>query len=245
MKISHQIRTALKAQPREHLKLWVGQLFCPQATARWLAFVEGHALLLPYVARFPRLVTRIYRPYGFRPLSCGQRVDLMIAHYQWLERLGIKALLSQSVETGRQLAEVETKSGEKTTLHLHAIHDGHREGEMSLQLHWGEHFLFTLNFVLVDHADGCARACCCCKQHANWPTVVVVRECCWCQTSNAWRLTRSAVSRSRPTTKAFGKTWGPSNKPMVFSASAPKWCCRKTSRMWPPANELKPNARPR
>lgn len=137
------------------MKLWVGQLFSPRATARWLNFVQSHEVLLPYAARFPRLITRIYRPYAFRPMHCGQRVDLMIGHYHWLERLGLSALLAQSVDKGWTLAEVETKSGEKTTLQLHAIHDGHREGEMSLQLHWGDDFLFTLNFVLIDHAGGC------------------------------------------------------------------------------------------
>lgn len=156
MTILNVVKAQLKIQRREHAKWWVGRLFYPQATARWLNFVQAHAVLLPYVARFPRLVTRIYRPYGYRPLRCGQRVDLMIGHYQWLERLGLAPLLTRCIENGWCQAEVDTKSGEKTSLHLNAIHDGHREGKMSLQLHWAEHFLFTLNFVLVQDAEGCA-----------------------------------------------------------------------------------------
>lgn len=156
MKVSQHIRTPLKKQPREHIKLWVGRLFFPTATRRWLSFIESHHVLLPYVARFPRLITRIYRPYGFRSLSSAQRVDLMIGHYEWLRRLGLDTLLSASVDIGYCLSEIETKSKKQASLHLHAIHDGHREGEMSLQLFWSGDLLFTLNFILMNDSCDCA-----------------------------------------------------------------------------------------
>lgn len=155
MKISRDIRTLLKKQPREHIKLWVGRLFFPTATRRWLNFIESHQVLLPYVARFPRLITRIYRPYGFRSLSSAQRVDLMIGHYEWLRRLGLDTLLSVSVDMGYCLSEIETRSKKRVSMQLHVIHDGHREGEMSLQLFWGVDLLFTLNFILMNDSGDC------------------------------------------------------------------------------------------
>ena len=54
-----------------------------------------------------------------------------------------------------QVAEVETKTGDNATLRLQAIRDGHREGEMSLQLYWGERFLYSVTFLLVANADRC------------------------------------------------------------------------------------------
>ena len=145
----------LKDHPRERMKLLLGQVFHRQATQRWLAFVRQHEVLWQQVDRFPKLVTRIYRPYGFRPLTCTQRVKLMVGHYTLVHEHGLATLLSHSADEPLRLSEALTKSGEAATLHLQAIRDGHREGEMSLQLHWGGRFLYSLTFVLVGHGGTC------------------------------------------------------------------------------------------
>jgi uncharacterized protein VirK/YbjX len=145
----------LKAHPRERVKLLLGKVFYPKASRQWLGFVRAHPVLWQQLENFPKLLTRIYRPYGFRPLSCAQRVDLIVGHYQLMAQLGLDALLEQSAHGALQVAEVETKTGEKATLRLQAIRDGHREGEMSLQLYWGERFLYSVTFLLVANADRC------------------------------------------------------------------------------------------
>jgi uncharacterized protein VirK/YbjX len=145
----------LKAHPRERVKLLLGKVFHAAATRQWLGFVHGHPVLWQQLENFPKLLTRIYRPYGFRPLSCAQRVDLIVDHYRLMAQLGLEALLAQSAHDALRVAEVETKMGDKATLRLQAIRDGHREGEMSLQLYWGERFLYSVTFLLVANADRC------------------------------------------------------------------------------------------
>jgi uncharacterized protein VirK/YbjX len=147
--------TRLKAHPRERVKLLLGRVFYPQATRQWVGFVHAHPVLWQQLADFPKLLTRIYRPYGFRPLSCAQRVDLIVNHYRLVAQQGLSALLSASAHGPLQVSQVETKTGELATLRLQAIRDGHREGEMSLQLYWGERFLYSATFLLAPHADGC------------------------------------------------------------------------------------------
>lgn len=147
--------TRLKAHPRERVKLLLGKVFHAAATRQWVGFVHGHPVLWPQLENFPKLLTRIYRPYGFRPLSCAQRVDLIMGHYRLMTQLGLDDLLQESAHDALQVAEVETKTGEQATLRLQAIRDGHREGEMSLQLHWGERFLYSVTFLLVANADRC------------------------------------------------------------------------------------------
>lgn len=151
----HETWNRLKSHPREQVKLLLGRVFCPQATRQWLAFVRHHEVLWQQVDRFPKLLTRIYRPYGYRPLNCAQRVRLMVGHYALVQELGLSALLSRSADEPLLLSQTAGKSGEVATLHLQAIRDGHREGEMSLQLHWDGRFLYSLTFVLAGHAGAC------------------------------------------------------------------------------------------
>ena len=145
----------LKAHPRERAKLWLGRLFYPQATRHWLHFVRSHEVLWAQLEDFPKLLTRIYRPYGFRPLGCAQRVAMMVDHYRLVTQQGLSALLSASAVLPLPLAETETKTGGQAMLRLQAIRDGHREGEMSLQLFWGERFLYSVTFLLTAKAGQC------------------------------------------------------------------------------------------
>ncbi len=147
--------TRLKAHPRERVKLLLGRVFFPRATRHWVGFVRAHPVLWQQLVDFPKLLTRIYRPYGFRSLSCDQRVDLIVGHYRLVSQLGLSTLLSHSAQKPLLVSKVETKTGELATLRLQAIRDGHREGEMSLQLYWGEHFLYSATFLLASNADDC------------------------------------------------------------------------------------------
>jgi uncharacterized protein len=147
--------TRLKTHPRERVKLLLGRVFFPRTTRQWVGFVRAHPVLWQQLVDFPKLLTRIYRPYGFRSLSCDQRVDLIVGHYRLVSQLGLSTLLSHSAQKPLLVSKVETKTGELATLRLQAIRDGHREGEMSLQLYWGEHFLYSATFLLASNADGC------------------------------------------------------------------------------------------
>lgn len=145
----------LKNHPRERIKFILGRVLQPQATRKWVHFVHSHTVLWKQLGDFPKLLTRIYRPYGFRELNCAQRVDRMIDHYRLISQQGLDALLSASVHEPLLVSQVETKNGTEAMLRLQAIRDGHREGEMSLQLCWGESVLYSVTFLLTFNAKGC------------------------------------------------------------------------------------------
>lgn len=147
--------TSLKAHPRERVKLLFGRVLHPGATRQWIRFVREHEVLWQQLEIFPKLLTRIYRPYGFRSLNCPQRVNQIMGHYHLLAQQGLGTLLSHSAREPLQVSQVETKSGKLATLRLQAIRDGHREGEMSLQLYCGDRFLYSATFLLVPGARGC------------------------------------------------------------------------------------------
>ncbi|PUE06671.1 hypothetical protein B9Z51_12000 [Limnohabitans sp. T6-5] len=141
--------TALKNHPRERAKLLLGRVFYATSTRRWLDFVRGHEVLWSQVPDFPKLLTRIYRPYGLRTLSCSQRVQMMVRHYEVVRQQGLESLLVRSAAQALLLCEVPTKSEDKARLFLQSLRDGHREGEMSLQLYLGDRFLYSLTFALA------------------------------------------------------------------------------------------------
>lgn len=137
-----------KHHPRERVKLLLGGLFFPHSTRRWLAYLHERPALWRQVARFPKLVTRIYRPYALRGLGCTHRVQHMMGHYDSLRQMGLCKLVAQSVDQPLDILHLPTKCGTDALLRLVSVHDGHREGEMHLQLLWAGHWLYSLSFLL-------------------------------------------------------------------------------------------------
>lgn len=140
-----------RRHPRERVKLLLGGLFFPRATHQWLRYLHERPALWRQVDRFPKLVTRIYRPYALRALGCAQRVQHMTGHYDSLRRIGLCRLLAQSVDQPLDIVQLPTKCGTPARLRLVSLHDGHREGEMHLQLHWAGEWLYSLSFLLRPH----------------------------------------------------------------------------------------------
>lgn len=138
----------LKQHPRERVKLVLGGLFFPQSTRQWLAYLHDRPVLWRQVAHFPKLVTRIYRPYALRGLDCTQRVQHMMGHYDSLRQMGLCQLVAQSVDAPLDILHLPTKCGSEALLRLISVYDGHREGEMHLQLHWAGDWLYSLSFLL-------------------------------------------------------------------------------------------------
>jgi uncharacterized protein VirK/YbjX len=155
--IAWQIARELQpVEARERLKLILGCLLYPGPTRRWLSYLRADRTLWQQACRFPQFVTRIYRPYGVRHLTCRQRVALMIDHYTALQARGLRALLEASVDAPAPLVTLTTRDQRPADLRLVSVHDGHREGEAHLQLHWEGQRLYSLSFLLQANADGFA-----------------------------------------------------------------------------------------
>lgn len=144
-------RNLWQTEPRERMKLALGRVFFPGATKTWLSYLHADEVLWRQVQRFPQFVTRIYRPYALRTLSSHQRVQHMIGHYSALQQLGLRALLEQSVDAPLELMALPNKNQVAARLVLVSVHEGHREGEAHLELHWNGQRLYVLSFLLRQH----------------------------------------------------------------------------------------------
>jgi uncharacterized protein VirK/YbjX len=139
------IGTAVK----DNLKLLLGSIVYPVQARRWRSFVRANSVLRELAQRYPRISHKIYRPYLSSELTCAERVDVLIGHYRRIFKAGLGELVGQAASQSVPIAEFSGRSGSLFQLHLAAINDGHREGELTLKLMHQDRCLYASSFVLV------------------------------------------------------------------------------------------------
>jgi len=137
---------------RERWKIKLGKLIFPKETLRWFRYVHKHTYLMSAASDFPKLLTKIYRPYVDRSYDCKGRVDHLIQHYQLAEKLNLDNLISKAIDQALIIFDSQTKNGQVFQILFKAITDGHREGEIEFQLNWDGKIIYTLtcSFVKLD-----------------------------------------------------------------------------------------------
>ncbi len=137
---------------KSRFKCLLGGLLFPVATARWQSFVQHNEVLRQQAGRHAALSHKIYRPYLSRGLGCAQRVEALIQHYRFIGKRGLNDLVGRAATGDIELASIPCKSGQMAQIHLSAIHEGHREGELALKLRYAgvQIYAASLMFVQVD-----------------------------------------------------------------------------------------------
>lgn len=96
------------------IRFVIRALFLWQTTTRWLDFIEGHTFLRQspdYVRRV--LSDKIHRPYALRDLSVTKRVDLLVTHYELMEKLFPAPIILSLVSGQRHpLAQLQSQHNE-------------------------------------------------------------------------------------------------------------------------------------
>lgn len=147
-----QALTAKQVKPKDRMKRAVGALLHPSATRRWMDFVHATPLLAEAALSCPHVLSKIYRPYLSSRLTCRQRVDALVTHYRWVQRLGLDAQVSAALQQNQLLYQGMGRSNTTFEIELSAMHEGHREGELCLRLVYAGECLFVLNFIFIEQA---------------------------------------------------------------------------------------------
>lgn len=137
-----------KDYPRERFKLALGAVLYPKATTKWLSYLQASPDLQHQAQRFPKLVTRIYRPYALRSLNCHGRVNLMLQHHEALRLSGLHTLVKASCDLPLVIHTWFASNDNYVALQLLSLRDGHREGDLSFQLCWNSEVIFSITLVL-------------------------------------------------------------------------------------------------
>lgn len=137
------------ADAKTRAKLVVGRLLFPRSSARWLNYVQHSDILSSLIQCLPLTTTKIYRPYLSRQLRCADRVNVLIDHYDFLNRAGLADLTRRAAAVDVELACLACKSGAVARVMLSALHEGHREGELCLKLRYQGEPIFSLSCVVM------------------------------------------------------------------------------------------------
>lgn len=134
---------------REQLKRWLGNVVFPRQTQRWQAFVHAQPSLRLASEQHPKLLSKIYRPYLNAQFNCRDRVDALINHYETLDSQGLSGVTEIASQRSIALHTGLSKSEHAFAIVLTAVRDGHREGELCLQLFFQNECIYALNFSLA------------------------------------------------------------------------------------------------
>ena len=139
---------------KARLKRLIGGWLWPQATQRWQQYCTQHPILKGIAARAPNLLVKIYRPYFIQQLSCQQRVDALINHYEMNRELKLDDLLRAALNQSISIAQLVTKSGYSLEIVLKQWgHNGFREGEYGLALLWQGWEVFVMDCIFAGDLD--------------------------------------------------------------------------------------------
>jgi uncharacterized protein len=127
-------------------KLKVRALLHWRQTRRWLRYLNANPLFTELVASCPQLIQKIYRPYLSNTMSCEQRLELLMTHYDFILSRGLGDLVAQAARAPVALASFRGKSDSAYQIHLHAMGRLEREGELVLQLSSGARAIYSVAF---------------------------------------------------------------------------------------------------
>jgi uncharacterized protein len=127
----------------------LGSLLAPKQTRRWLGFIQANPVMQSLATSHPHLIDKIYRPYLYTRLSCAERVDALIGHYEFIFKTGLEKLVKNAAGSPVNMGKFSGKSGALYQLELSAINISHREGELCLRLASNGVNLYTITFIFL------------------------------------------------------------------------------------------------
>jgi uncharacterized protein len=152
---STELPSARRGRPtlKDRAKLILGAALYPAQTKRWKRYVQRHPVLQELAPGLPKIVHKIYRPYLSNHLSCTSRVRVLMDHYTAISEAGLVPLVRRAASEPVTVAQCEGKSGATLKVHLSAVRDAHREGELALHLSCDGRTLYTASFTLLMQTD--------------------------------------------------------------------------------------------
>lgn len=141
--------TAAPSSWPERMKYAMRAAARPLHSRSWFHLLNSEPAVRAHVARQPRTVLKIYRPYHSMALGTRERIELLAAHYRFISARGLDGLAAQaSREEGVELARFPGKSGRALWLRLRVLGTMEREGELVLQLGGADGALYSAAFTI-------------------------------------------------------------------------------------------------
>ena len=119
---------------RDYCKLMARVMWHREQSRRWIHFLYSTALMRELLAMQCRVIRKIYAPYLTEALTCEQRLQMLMAHYEILLQHGLGSLAIQAMQEPVVLGRFAGKSGAWYEVRLTAALRYESEGEWLMQL---------------------------------------------------------------------------------------------------------------
>lgn len=120
-------------EPKNRLKLALRSLLTLPWTLQWLAYIQQQPELLAYLAKAPRLVAKLHRPYLHRQLGMQAKLAALRYHYQAMLALPATQRQALLAGDGLWLATVHGRHDSRFHCLLGHQHSFDKEGELMLR----------------------------------------------------------------------------------------------------------------
>lgn len=127
---------------KNRLKLALRSLATLPWTLSWLAFIQQQPALLAYLAKAPRLVAKLHRPYLHRQLGMRGKLTALRDHYRAM--LDLPAAQQSALLAGNGLCLATVHGRHETRFHCLLSHQHHFDKEGELMLRWQDAHQTTL-----------------------------------------------------------------------------------------------------
>jgi uncharacterized protein VirK/YbjX len=135
---------------QEKIAFLFNSLLHPSQTYRWMQFLKNYHLLEELPVTAIRLISKIHQPYFSANLTCAQRVDALIEHYEVASRMRVNSLIKKGAAKGITICEFDGKSGTSYRLELSTTDVKNPEGEISFRLLTSNICVYTATFNFVE-----------------------------------------------------------------------------------------------
>ena len=130
-------------ETRKRLRFLARSMFYATVTRDLLDYLEANPPIARIVALQPWLFERLHRPYLRAHLNARQRLAVILAHYEYCNRLGWQALCLKIAQAPIELARIPNRHTHTYRLQLTYASRFSKEGEWAVHLLDGQRRIYT------------------------------------------------------------------------------------------------------
>ena len=148
LRASWSKKSALRRRIKSLTSLAARVLINQRQTFAYTDFLNSTPLLAQLLESYPRMYQKIYWPYLTNTLNCQKRLEVLMMHYEFVEKLGLEPIIGSAASDPHLLGQISGKSGALYEIRLAAVSTAESEGELTLQLWQQETLIYGIAFSI-------------------------------------------------------------------------------------------------
>ena len=152
LRASWSKKRSLRRRIKSLTSLAARVLINQRQTFAYVDFLNSTPLLAQLLDSYPRMFQKIYWPYLTNTLNCQKRLEVLMMHYEFVEKSGLEPIILSAASVPHLLGNISGKSGALYEIRLAAVSvTAESEGELTLQLWKQETLIYRIAFSIFPH----------------------------------------------------------------------------------------------